>query len=510
MKKSYTLQTCITIFAIVISSITMAQNLNWNISPGGNASRSGLSDALGPLVLPGGEPELFWEGGENAAVAHSPIIFGDNLIVNRRFPNNSSQESWIINYNVYTGEERWRIQLPIDTYHNFSQINGVNNGMVYANRAGGASQPEIIYALDIETGEIIWQSEDPAGICASESVSFADNGDLIVADLYYIWRINYLDGTNIWKTSRGGASSDGDAPNVYGNRVYIWDQTSMGMFIATLDIETGEELYESEIFGSPGFQQQGFTISDNGIIYANIERNVEEMDSLHAFTDDGTEFEHLWSYPTTYTTYGNIAVGPDGSVYAYSRDSKLVRLDPETGLVLNTSEISLELDGDPGMDVYTAIGADGIVYTAVEDWPEYKLSFFTPECELMWSEEIYGLRGIALADSVLVINGKNDIIRAYKGRSHNWLTTTDITKRNSNIVYPNPSSTGIFYLDLEKNSKEIPVIIYSVDGKEVLKIIVSANQNSSVKIDLSEQKNGLYLVRYFANDVNYFIKMIKQ
>ncbi|MEN8251664.1 MAG: hypothetical protein ABFS32_22280, partial [Bacteroidota bacterium] len=163
---------------------SFAQSLDWNVGTGGNYGRSGLSWALGPLVESGGEPELYWSGGESTPYASYPLIEGDNLIVARRWPSSHQEEAWVINYNVYTGEERWKVNIPVNTYHNHAQVSAVKDGVVYANRSGGSSEPEFLYALDIETGDIIWMSEETIGEHATETVTFNENGDIIAADIY--------------------------------------------------------------------------------------------------------------------------------------------------------------------------------------------------------------------------------------------------------------------------------------------------------------------------------------
>ena len=172
------------LFVALFSLQSFSQSIDWNVGTGGNDGRNGLSKALGPLVELFGEPELYWSGGESAPYASYPVIEGDNLIVARRWPSNNQEEAWIINYNVYTGEEKWKINLPVNTYTNYSKVSAVKDNVVYAMRAGGQAEPEYLYALDIETGEIIWMSEDTHGEDATETITFNANGDIVTGDIY--------------------------------------------------------------------------------------------------------------------------------------------------------------------------------------------------------------------------------------------------------------------------------------------------------------------------------------
>jgi len=474
---------------------------DWGVAQGGNSMRNGLTTSIGPLVEIGEEPELYWSGGENAAYAGYPVIEGENLIVYRRFPSDSQQESWIINYNVYTGEELWRTQLPVDTHHNYSKVSAVRDGKVYANRAGGAAEPEFIYALDIENGDVIWVSDIKIGEHESESYAFAENGDIIAADLNHIVRVNHINGTTVWETSRGGSSSDANSTNIFGNKVYVWEQDSQGMFITVLDIENGSKLYSSELLAPPGFQQQCFIIGSDGVIYADIMRGAGG-NHLYALEDDGTQFNLLWDYETGFATFGNFAEGADGSIYAVSPNDEIVRLDPTTGSVLNTSPVISDNNGF--LNVFMAVAEDGILYLTVSDYPFTKLYIFTPELELLWGEEMNGLKGIALGDQVLVVNGNQTLIKAYKGQNP-ILGFSGQNDKTFTSIYPNPSD-GVYNFSNSFENKNGHLEITSITGQ----IIYSSSVKSNIhRIDISNQEAGVYIVRYFMNNKYYFNKIIK-
>ncbi|MEN8209054.1 MAG: PQQ-binding-like beta-propeller repeat protein [Candidatus Fermentibacteria bacterium] len=459
----------LSIIILLVFSLTplFSQTFDWNLGTGGNVSRNGLSEALGPLVALGTAPDLYWSGGEYAAFAGYPVIEGDNLIVYRRLASSPSTESWIINYNVYTGVERWRIQLPIDTYHNYSKVSAVNNGVVYANRAGGTSEPEYIYALDITTGAVIWKSEDVFGEHNTETVTFTDNGDIIASDGDKISRINKDDGTTIWSFSRPGSSSDGNAVSAYGDRGYFWGQNSMGMFVGVCDLVSGAYLYPSQSLGSPGFQQGCLMVGPDGTVYAPFIRG-NDSDSLFALIDDGDSLTNKWSYPICHATFGNHGVGPDSTVYTYSRDERIVRLHPETGVVIDSSIVVS--DGNSFFSSTMAVGDDGMVYATVTDYPFAKTYIFTQDLEYLWGEEIYGVRGVALGDSVLVVNGKSTEIRAYMGRSNP--TSIEIENQgnihNSSIICsPNPFSSRLSITYSIPEAAEVELSVYDLSGRLV-------------------------------------------
>ena len=158
-----------------------------------------------------------------------------------------------------------------------------------------------------------------------------------------------------------------------------------------------------------------------------------------------------------------------------------------------------------------AIGDDGMVYLSVEDWPYYKLYIFTQELELLWGEEIYGLRGVALGDSVMAINGKNSIIRAYKGRPNPTASITGLPKESDLIaVNPNPS-TGIFsiYVKNDESNFAAKVDVINVSGQTVYSTNLSSGFEPFFIIDISGQKDGIYILRYFTGNKFHFQKIIK-
>jgi hypothetical protein len=84
---------------------------------------------------------------------------------------------------------------------------------------------------------------------------------------------------------------------------------------------------------------------------------------------------------------------------------------------------------------------------------------------------------------------------------------TGITEKTINTVaiYPNPSTTGVFTLDLTTTSNKTIITVYDIVGK----IISTREVDSSAKqqIDLSNQANGCYFVN-IKNDSGIMTKKI--
>ncbi|MEN8123396.1 MAG: T9SS type A sorting domain-containing protein, partial [Bacteroidota bacterium] len=318
--------------------------------------------------------------------------------------------------------------------------------------------------------------------------------------------INYLDGTTIWEVPRDfGSSSDGNAPNVYGDKIYLWAQSAQGMYIKALDINTGNILYDSPLLVSPGFQQMGFMVGSDGTIYAGTVRGMGS-DKMYALQDDGSQITILWEKPMGYCLWGNHLEGSDGSIYMLNPNEEIERLDPTTGDVINTSS-SVSL-GDGGLMINMAAGADGSIYVLGNDWPNSKIWFFTADLQELWSENLSGGRGIVVAEDIVFVNGKNTQMKAYGPHD---LSIQDMTDVNNLSVYPNPSD-GLFTItpNFELSNNGVVIDVINLSGEIVYKTTLIQNNNQLTTVDLSSLSSGIYLLRYFDNGTYHHHKIIKQ
>ncbi|WP_298761697.1 spondin domain-containing protein [uncultured Psychroserpens sp.] len=70
---------------------------------------------------------------------------------------------------------------------------------------------------------------------------------------------------------------------------------------------------------------------------------------------------------------------------------------------------------------------------------------------------------------------------------------------NKAIIYPNPSTDGIFNINTTNANPLKEAMVYDVLGKQVSKI-ENKNANNQVRMDLNELNNGIYLVRLVLKD----------
>ncbi|MBM4060979.1 MAG: PQQ-like beta-propeller repeat protein, partial [Planctomycetes bacterium] len=335
-----------------LSLVAIAQD--WPNS-GGNPQRNGLSAAYGPLTM-----QQRWSGAPNSIISWQPIVAAGRVFVVRQtgfLPGSAPNDAPIFGFDLATGAQAWRRDLPYNTGDWTTWLLGYSDGKVYASRAGnGASVSAVVHALDPATGATVWTSQASVDAGAYDGVVFADNGDLIVASFRNIWRIRATNGTTAWVASRVASVSGNCGAVRYGNAVYIADAAGGGNVLKRYDLATGAFQYQSPVM--PGFLSQHTPmVGPDGTVYYNRAQNNASVDYFYAFTDTGSAFVQRWAVPSMPGAGAEYGCGPDGSVYMVQPGEILTRLDPATGAVRNTYPVALGY-----ATTRFAIDADGRVY----------------------------------------------------------------------------------------------------------------------------------------------------
>ncbi|MCF8368929.1 MAG: PQQ-binding-like beta-propeller repeat protein [Bacteroidales bacterium] len=401
------------LFLIFLQESFSQLPMQWNVGVGGNSPRNCLSTAYGPQ-----QANILWEGSLYALRGYQTFIDGSIIAASRRFNyNDLLHGAVIVTHDLHTGDTLWTAELPVQNPANesFSQVKGLKNGHVYATRADGIQKPSPLYALDMYTGEVVWQSPAMMTTSYSEDLSFAENGDIIIGNYFDITRVNKNNGEVMWSADKTTPSSDGAHVAVYNNRIYAWEASPYGPKISVFKLDDGSYLYSTEAVSAGLVQQTGLMVGPDGTIYAPRTQNNPTTDYFVSYTDTGSEFIENWRLPYGYAIWSSSAVGPDGSVYSYSTDGEVMRLDPANGDILNTSEqIISAYPAGPKM----AIGADGILYVTNGEWGEEKLYSFNPDLSTRWMEDFTytSIEGPSLAyDGTLVVCAGGTEMKVYAG-----------------------------------------------------------------------------------------------
>ncbi len=416
MKKTLPLALSI-VLALPVPAATAA---DWNTGVGGNSARNSQSRNVGPAT-----ETLIWGGSRSALVAQQGGSEGDLFVSSRITSFTIPTGAWIVAQDLNTGDERWAVQLPYDFPGTSwrSRFSAIRDGKVYATRAGNTNL-DPLYALDAADGSIIWRSEDLVDEGSTESVAFAQNGDVIAGNFASLLRISHVDGTTVWSAPRSCPTSNGCQAAVYGDRVYIWEQSPQGPVVTVFDIADGTELYSTPSVSGGLIEQKGPFVGPDGTVYAPRSANNPATDFLVAYDDSGAAFVEKWRVPLGYVPFASFGVGPDGSVYSYravrvgdEKDLSVQRLDPDTGAVLDESAPTrVSLGASPRI----AIDAEGKVFFTNGGFPNGALFALDADLAERWSQAIVNVNvgGPVLGEGgVLVVCGVGNNVRAYRTKS---------------------------------------------------------------------------------------------
>ncbi len=442
---------------------------DWTVGVGGKPARHSLSSEYGPSG-----PDILWQGGLPAVIAQQAVIEGDVVVMPRiQNLNDVLHGTLIVAHDLNTGDTLWTADLPVDfpatDWRN--RVSAMRDGKVYATRSGNTNA-SYIYALDATDGAIVWQSDSLVDESSTEGISFADDGDLIVGNFTSIMRIDATDGSTLWKTTRYSPTSGGSQAAVHGYTVYAWEASGYGPKISVYDINSGGYLYSGYEIGGGLVQQVAPFVGPNGLVYAPRTQNNPSTDSLVAFVDIDTALEKVWSVPLDYVPFASFGVGPDGSVYSYSHDGRVIRIDPAGNVIDTSQQILLDYPAQPRM----AIGADGIVYVTNGGFANGALYSFDPDLNLRWSTPILNVNvgGPAIGNNgTLIVCGIGTDVRAYEGGTGIVEHKTHLPLQIYLEVSPNPFSqqTRISYqipnfrTGMDDQSSELR--IYDVTGRLV-------------------------------------------
>jgi outer membrane protein assembly factor BamB len=491
----------ILLLLLLVSNLFLSAQ-NWNTSTGGNPQRNGLSNQYGPI-----DETLLWSGGSTSVIARPPV--SDSIyLATVRIHNlgDHAQGSKIIMMDIRNGDTLWTKNLPMDFPATdwYNKISAIKDGVLYASRSGNSNQ-SYIYALDASDGSVIWRSESLTDESSAEGLNFLDNGDLIVGNTLSVLRINKIDGTTVWESNRL-TYGDGAELAVFGSKIYGIVNDMGFVKVASFDPSTGQMLYKTSALDNGLVQQQALFLGNDGKIYLPRSQNNPITDSLYSFTDNGGGFTQNWSIPIHYIPFSSSGIGPDGSVYSYSRSGKVIRINPITGNITDSSQVILYGNASyPRM----SIDAAGIVNVTNGGFSDGAFFSFNADLTLRWQTPITNvyIGGPLIGwDGTLVICSVGSDIRAYRG---------DLTAANDGILSDSDSELSILFPNPFKdklNLKADPLlvgssfVVFDCAGKSVFSGMISSEITT---LDLSHLSSGIYLLG-IGNKKDSLFKLIKE
>ena len=299
-------------------------------------------------------------------------------------------------------------------------------GMVYA-----GSDDHHVYALDAETGELLWRFETRGAIRSSPTVT--DRAVYVGSNDHHVYALDRETGELLWRYDTGNwgqysppvrngivyvaAMSDGDrrvhaldgasedvlwvaetsyplddelAPAVMSGKVYA--PTGSGE-LHVLDASTGELLWSLDV--SMGADSPP-TVA-GGVVYLTAVNTVYALDESTG--------ELLWSYGTERFPARDFPAVVANNVYYFSPDDHIYALETATGEVLWSYRVD-------GMINTAPVAAEGKVYVGSESGRFYALDAATGV--LVWSRPpmIGELRSPMVVDDVLYAESSDAFLRA--------------------------------------------------------------------------------------------------
>jgi outer membrane protein assembly factor BamB len=442
----------------------------WNTGLGGRADRAGISAEHGPTAA-----DLLWQGGRTSLIAFQAVCDGDLLVTHRMNTWDVNTGCLVVGQDLSTGHERWAIQLPYDFPGSSwrSRVTAIRDGRVYATRSGNTNA-DYLYALDPANGSILWRSEDLIDESSTESPSFASDGDLIVGNFNWLLRIRHTDGHTLWKVPRSTPTTDGATAAVFGERAYVWEPTGSGPKVTAFAVGNGQRLYSTAAIAGGLIQQVGLLCGPDGTIYAPRTQNNPTTDYFVALTDTGSGFVEKWRVPMGYTPFASFGIGPDGTVYTYSRTNEIIRLDPATGAELDRSmQVTTEFPFMPRM----AIDAAGRVYLTNGASAGGRLYAFDAGLDLLWSESIpqVNLGGPILGDGgILVVCGTGANLRAYRTVDPAGMAVDGAGAWPGALSVscaPNPCVTGTMISFATERPGAVTLVVHDAAGRLVRSLV---------------------------------------
>ena len=288
-----------------------------------------------------------------------------------------------------------------------------------------------LYALDAETGELLWSFETGDAIKPSPTVT---GGAVYVgSNDNHVYALDAATGELRWKYDTGGWAQF--SPAVSGGFVFLGAHGEVGFMVRALDASSGEQVWVAEMPSPPSAEFTPTVIGDKvylpgdwGMFHALEASTGESAWSFdtgipsdspplvrdgvvyltavnNAFAFDEEAGDPIWSYEAeTFPARDFPAVIAD-AVYFFSPNNKLYALDAATG-----DPIWFYQTDD--LITTTPVTGRGVVYVGDESLRFYAIDAATGA--LLWSHEdgAYGLESVTVTGGVLYAESSDGRLRA--------------------------------------------------------------------------------------------------
>lgn len=272
------------------------------------------ADSLWSLDADTGEPVWSYLGHEDYYMIGSPVVIDDVVysIETQLYSNNS----FVTALNYLDGSLLWEMYLPRKTR---SSLTATANRLLVPTYLGP------LYALDRNSGEIVWENTDSQGGFWTTSATIVDETIFIGGQDDCLHSINLLTGILNWETDF--EANVNSTPCYYDNYLYLGFQGLTGYKKAVcVDAELGTVVWES--YGSM-YASMGYA---SGYVYWG------DMNNKIIKCSDSSTGDLIWSYEGT-ECFSSPAI-VDGVMFIGATDSNLYAFGTGFKYTYNVDELS--------------------------------------------------------------------------------------------------------------------------------------------------------------------------
>jgi len=278
--------------------------------------------------------ERIWATAAADADGSTPAVVNGSVYCGRA--SYSQSTSYIYRLDAATGSEIWSQTLSGYT----ASCLTVCSGMVFIPAYMGS-----LYALDANTGSLVWENADSYGGYWDSSPVVVDNIIYISGDDSRTRAIDAITGVTVWEVDITPGTYISATPAYHNGRLYFGDQVDS---YHCLDASDG-----STIWSVPGVQHGSSGIADGIVFYG--EGSNYYADSARVFALNCETGQEVWSYMTNSGPYGIVSCPAitDGVMYIAATDGNLYAFG--TGLKYTYRD-----------DLFAEVGANELIVTSFD------------------------------------------------------------------------------------------------------------------------------------------------
>ncbi|MCD4847730.1 MAG: PQQ-binding-like beta-propeller repeat protein [Candidatus Aegiribacteria sp.] len=273
--------------------------------------------------------DMIWSFGKANAFGSTPVVDNGKVYCGKVFFSPCS--TWVYCLEAETGFEHWENNF----YGATTSCMTIWNGMVFVPTYAGP-----LYALDANTGSIIWENTDAYDGYWDSSPTLFDEVIYIGGVDGYLRAIDANSGETVWENDFGNSITA--TPAYHGGNLYVGAQDPPFASVFALD-GTMNWTSNFEIHGSPG-------VADGMVFFGEYSFN----DSARVIALDGAMGDTVWTYMTTANRFLGSPAITDGIVYIPAIDGNLYAF----GTGLKYTYLG---------DLYADIGKNELIVTAFDE-----------------------------------------------------------------------------------------------------------------------------------------------